>query len=442
MKFKFAEDFVIDTDEEPWCREGLRITPLGGPGSGKSWNNSLLVEQFLSQGGTVVIFQPRDEYFTLKEKFDIVSVGGVHAKDMEFALTSPALYARAVVEDGVSMCFYTSAVESEEKLVDFVARFIGYLMRFQEKHKRPLMVLLEDAEDYIPKSASGHVAPPWVYNRMVKRFKDLFSQGRKLNIIGIASSQRPQQVNFTIRQLANLVFYGRFAPQDITYIQKECLKPYKEKGIVVDANQLLNLSLGQWLVITGKQARFITVTEPRLTKHGAETPRLEYVAPHTTKTKRSIDQLTKTILEALENLVEPVTRGDPESPLRWTCKSTYHLRDDLLVQGYRISQPQVGKLLAGLGYSLQAPRKTDEGGTHPDRDAQFRYINAQVKRFQRRELPVISVDTKKKENIGNYANKGQEYQSKGQPTPVKVYDFVDKTLGKVAPYGIYDIGRP
>jgi hypothetical protein len=147
------------------------------------------------------------------------------------------------------------------------------------------------------------------------------------------------------------------------------------------------------------------------------------------------------ILEALENLVEPVTRGDPESPLRWTCKSTYHLRDKLLLQGYTISQPQVGKLLRGLGYSLQAPRKTDEGGEHPDRDAQFTYINAQVKIFQARGLPVISVDTKKKENIGNYANKGREYKPKGQPTPVKVYDFVDKTLGKVAPYGIYDIGR-
>jgi hypothetical protein len=168
-------------------------------------------------------------------------------------------------------------------------------------------------------------------------------------------------------------------------------------------------------------------------------PLLEFDALEEAEKKITVKQ--PRILEALENLVEPVTRGDPESPLRWTCKSTYHLRDELLGQGYQISQPQVGKLLASLGYSLQAPRKIDEGGTHPDRDAQFMYINAQVKRFQRRGLPVISVDTKKKENIGNYANKGREYQPKGQPTPVKVYDFVDKTLGKVAPYGIYDIGR-
>jgi len=142
MRFRFSEDFVIETDEETWCREGLRVTMLGGPGSGKSWNNSLLAEQFLTQSGTVVIFQPRDEYYTLKEKFDLLSVGGVYAKDMEFALTSPRIYAKAVVEDGISMSFYTSGVEDEEKLVDFVSRFIRYLMRYQEKHKRPLMLFL------------------------------------------------------------------------------------------------------------------------------------------------------------------------------------------------------------------------------------------------------------------------------------------------------------
>ena len=300
MKFRFGEKFVIDSDVEPWRREGLRATMLGGPGSGKSWNNSLMAEQFLSQGGTVVIFQPRDEYYTLKEKFDILSVGGVHAKDIEFALTSPSIYAKAVVEDGISMIFYTSAVENEEKLIDFVSKFIRYLLKYQEIHKRPLLIILEDAEDYTPKSASGHIAPPWIYNRMIKAFKDCYTQGRKLNIIAVASSQRPQQLNFTIRQLANLVFYGGFSPQDITYIRKECLKPYKDKGIEVDANQLLDLSLGRWLVITGKRAQFITVTQPRLTKHGAETPRLEYVAPRTTKAKKTIDQLTKSILEALK----------------------------------------------------------------------------------------------------------------------------------------------
>lgn len=157
--------------------------------------------------------------------------------------------------------------------------------------------------------------------------------------------------------------------------------------------------------------------------------------------RRKIAEKQPGILEALENLVEPLTRGDPESPLRWTCKSTYQLKDELIMQGYEISQPQVGKLLGKLGYSLQSNRKTEEGGEHYDRDDQFRYISEKIMYFQKLGLPAVSVDTKKKENIGNYENKGKEYHRKGQPERVKVYDFIDKELGKVAPYGIYDIGK-
>ena len=300
MKFRFSKDFVVDSDVEPWRREGLRMAMLGGPGSGKSWNNSLVAEQFLTQGGTVIIFQPRDEYFTLKEKFDVLSVGGVHAKDMEFALTAPSVYAKAVVEDGVSMIFYTSAAEDEEKLISWVSRFIRHILNYQEHHKRPLLLILEEAQEYAPRSASGHVAPPWVYNRMIKAFKDCFTQGRKLNIIAIASSQRPQELNFTIRQLANLTFFGKFSDQDIGYVDKECLKYIRKRGIEIDASRLVTLGLGEWLVIKGKKTGFVKVTEPRLTKHGAETPRLEYVAPRTTKAKKTIDQLTKTIMDALK----------------------------------------------------------------------------------------------------------------------------------------------
>ena len=300
MKFRFSPDLIIDSDVEPWRREGLRIGMLGGPGSGKSWNNSLIAEQFLRQGGTVVIFQPRDEYFTLKEKFDILSVGGVHAKDMEFALTSPSIYAKAVVEDGISMIFYTSAAENEEKLVDWVSRFIRHVLNYQERHKRPLLLILEEAHEYAPRTATGHIAPPWVYNRMIKAFKDCFTQGRKLNIIAVASSQRPQELNFTIRQLANLSFYGKFSDQDIGYVDKECLKYVRKRGIEIDASRLVELGLGEWLVIMGKRTRFITVTEQRLTKHGAETPRLEYVVPRATKAKKTIDQLSKAVMEALQ----------------------------------------------------------------------------------------------------------------------------------------------
>jgi len=157
--------------------------------------------------------------------------------------------------------------------------------------------------------------------------------------------------------------------------------------------------------------------------------------------RRKITDIQPGLFEALEKLVDPVTRGDPESPLRWTCKSTYQLKDELISKGYQISQPQVGKLLGELGYSLQSTRKTEEGGEHYDRDDQFRYINDKVIYFQNLGLPAISIDTKKKENIGNYENKGKEYHRKGQPERVKVYDFIDKELGKVAPYGIYDIGK-
>lgn len=146
-------------------------------------------------------------------------------------------------------------------------------------------------------------------------------------------------------------------------------------------------------------------------------------------------------MESLDKLVSPVTRGDPESSLRWTCKSTYKLQEELEIQGYRISPNTVGRLLKEKGYSLQAPSKTKEGGSHEDRDAQFHYINDKVSFFHQRGHPVISVDAKKKENIGNYSNKGREYQPKGQPEEVKVYDFPDKKKGKVTPYGIYDERR-
>lgn len=147
------------------------------------------------------------------------------------------------------------------------------------------------------------------------------------------------------------------------------------------------------------------------------------------------------ILEALEKLVEPLCRGDPESPLRWTCKSTYNLRDELRSGGYPVSQPKVGHLLRQLGYSLQSNRKTEEGNSHQDRNAQFEYINDRVSLFQEQGCPALSVDTKKKENIGNYKNNGKEYRPKGNPETVKGHDFPDKKLGKAAPYGVYDIAQ-
>ena len=143
----------------------------------------------------------------------------------------------------------------------------------------------------------------------------------------------------------------------------------------------------------------------------------------------------------LDRLVAPLTRGDPESPLRWTCKSTSNLAQELSLQGHPISARAVAQLLNVAGYSLQGNRKTLEGSAHPDRNAQFEHINAKVKRFQQRGQPVISVDTKKKELVGPYKNAGREWQRKGEPERVDVHDFPDPELGKVIPYGVFDMSR-
>lgn len=145
------------------------------------------------------------------------------------------------------------------------------------------------------------------------------------------------------------------------------------------------------------------------------------------------------LLAALEALVEPTTRGDPRSPLRWTCKSTRKLARTLTHQGHPISHTAVAHLLTALDYSLQGTRKTQEGGSHPDRDTQFHYINKQVKAFQKAGQPVISVDAKKRELVGDFDIAGREYQPQGHPERVRVYDFLDAKLGKVCPYGVYDM---
>jgi transposase len=157
--------------------------------------------------------------------------------------------------------------------------------------------------------------------------------------------------------------------------------------------------------------------------------------------RKSLTTLYPNLERDLERLLEDSTRGDPENPLKWTSKSTLKLCQALRGKGYQISQRSVCTLLEVLGYSLQANRKTKEGGNHPDRDAQFSFINNKVKEFQKAKQPVISVDTKKKELIGNYKNAGREYHKKGQTPEVNVYDFLDEEKGKVAPYGVYDLDK-
>ncbi|MFB3111947.1 MAG: ISAzo13 family transposase [Gemmatimonadales bacterium] len=163
----------------------------------------------------------------------------------------------------------------------------------------------------------------------------------------------------------------------------------------------------------------------RVRRPGAGRPRLLQVDPE--------------LLTALEDLLEPSTRGDPELPLRWTCKSTRRLANELTQAGHSVSPRTVASLLREDGYSLQGNRKTREGGQHPDRNAQFEFLNAQVKRLLKRGQPAISVDTKKKELVGDFKNAGRQWRPQGQPEEVRVHDFRDKTLGKVVPYGVYDI---
>jgi len=155
--------------------------------------------------------------------------------------------------------------------------------------------------------------------------------------------------------------------------------------------------------------------------------------------RKSLIQIFPALENSLEALVDPVTRGDPESPLRWTCKSTRKLANELQQQGYSIGERTISRLLIEKGYSLQANRKTQEGSQHPDRNAQFEYINRRVLLFQKRNQPVVSVDAKKKELVGNFANGGEEWQPKGRPEEVNVHDFQDKKLGKAIPYGVYDL---
>jgi hypothetical protein len=155
--------------------------------------------------------------------------------------------------------------------------------------------------------------------------------------------------------------------------------------------------------------------------------------------RKALTQTDPDLARALDALVDPATRGHPESPLRWTCKSTRRLAAELTRQGHPASANTVAALLRAEGYSLQANRKTREGRQHPDRDAQFAYLNGRVQAFRRAGQPVISVDTKKKELVGDFKNGGREWQPAGQPEEVRVHDFQDKELGKAIPYGVYDV---
>ena len=155
--------------------------------------------------------------------------------------------------------------------------------------------------------------------------------------------------------------------------------------------------------------------------------------------RKPLEASQEDLFHAIDRLVEPTERGDPQSPLRWTCKSLSNLRRELVLQGYHVGRTKISKVLRSLGYSLQGNRKTREGTDHPDRNAQFEHIARRVRACQRGGNPAVSVDTKKKETLGKKANVGKEYRPKGEPLEVDTHDFPDKDLGKAIPYGVYDI---
>ncbi len=157
--------------------------------------------------------------------------------------------------------------------------------------------------------------------------------------------------------------------------------------------------------------------------------------------RKSLNKKDPNIIRDLDLMISPLTRGDPENPLRWTCKSTYKLAEALKAKGHKISQKSVYSLLQEMGYSMQSNKKIIEGKQHPDRDEQFHFINRKVKNFQGQGYPAISVDAKKKENIGLFKNSGTEWEKHGQPVKVNTYDFPDKEKGKACPYGVYDMTR-
>ena len=157
--------------------------------------------------------------------------------------------------------------------------------------------------------------------------------------------------------------------------------------------------------------------------------------------RKKAKQKDPTLVADLEQLVESTTRGHPETCLRWTCKSVRKLAEELQQKGHQVSYPVVAELLHELDYSLQVNRKTKEGDSHPDRNAQFEHINAKVQQYLQSKQPVISVDTKKKELVGEFKNSGQAWRPKGEPVQVRVHDFVIPELGRAAPYGVYDLAQ-
>jgi len=294
LKFVF-NGFVVDCEAEPWRSEGVRIAFYSAPGTGKSYTvAACVVEPFLEQGGTVVIFEPRSEWHTLRERYSVITVGGPF-KDVPLAVDQARVYADAIVEHGVSMVFDFSETEDKD-LVRFAAELLARLYTLQNVRRRPLLIFFEEMAEYAPLRTTGRTVEPWVYDRMKSRIVKIATQGRPLGFNLAFTSQRPAQLDFTVRMMANLSLYGKFHPRDLSDL-REVLKSYDAP---VKPEQCVNMPKGCWLAISAGEAKLITITAKRKTTHGADTPTLRTVAPIPEVAKAAVEELAAAIGKALE----------------------------------------------------------------------------------------------------------------------------------------------
>jgi len=339
MIFNFGK-LTIDTEKEPYRSEGIRIAFYSAPGTRKSYTvAACIIEPFLAESRTVVIFQPKSEWHTLKQKYSLIVVGG-HFQDIPLAINQAKVYADAIVKHGVSMAFDFTETEDRD-LVRFAAELLARIFTLENVERRPILLFFEELAEYCPFSVKGKLVEPWIYERMSSRIVKIATQGRALGINIVATSQRPAQLNFTVRMMMNLSLYGKFHPKDLNDI-KEVLSHYELPTSPKEmAQKCVSMPHGSWIGITSEKVVFTKITATRVTPHGADTPKVEYVAPMTQEAQKTMDELTKTITDALEK--EKVEEseldkakekiGDLEKKLRETEEEMKNLKIALTVAG-------------------------------------------------------------------------------------------------------------
>lgn len=300
MKFQFASSLVVDTGQEPFKSEGIRIGFYSAPGTRKSYTAAaVVVEPFLLAGGTVVIFEPKSEWHTLKQKFGSIVVCGGPFQDIPLAVKHAKVYAEAIVSNGVSMVFDFAETEDRD-LVAFAAELLARVFTLENVTRRPILLVIEEASEYTPFNTKGKMVEPWIYERMTSRVLKFATQGRALGVMMVIISQRPAQLNYTVRMMCNLSLYGKFHPKDLGDIE-EVLSAYKISNVKDLARTCVNMPHGEWLAITSEGVTKLTVNAKRLTQHGADTPTLTTIAPQTLVTQETMQNLAQIIQRLMQD---------------------------------------------------------------------------------------------------------------------------------------------